>query len=176
MTSDSDIAARLAERQARLRNRMSPFEAAELLKTLPTFPDRMIRFNANGRRVAALLAKHPAVKRVYFPVLPGQPTPTLSWLSGFGSVVSFVLHEEGLSPVQRLYDFQTPTIRKAPTLGSDVTLLCPYVMLTYYTRNDEYLAAHGLPRYLVRIATGSEKDFDPVEKDLLSALAAAMQG
>lgn len=171
MTSDDAIARTLADRQKRLRNRMSPFEAGVLLTTLPTFADRMKRFNANGRRVAECLAAHPAVERVFFPGQPGSPVGAAAdWLSGFGSVVSFTFREPGLEPVRRMYDTPTPSIRKAPTLGSDATLMCPYVMLTYFRRSDEYLRAYRLPRYLVRLAVGSESDFDPVEADLLCAL------
>ncbi|MFO1520526.1 MAG: PLP-dependent transferase [Kiritimatiellia bacterium] len=172
MTSDDAIARRLADRQKRLRNRMSPFEAAALAATLPTFADRMRRFNANGLRVARLLASHPAVERVYFPGMPESPVPSdaSTWLSGFGSVVSFTFREPGLDPVRRMYDTPTPSIRKAPTLGSDATLMCPYVMLTYYRRTDEYLRPYRLPRYLVRLAVGSEVDFAGVEADLLRAL------
>lgn len=171
MTSDDAIARTLADRQQRLRNRMSPFEAGVLLTTLPTFADRMKRFNANGLRVAECLAAHSAIDRVFFPGQPGSPVgAAANWLSGFGSVVSFTFREPGLEPVRRMYDTPTPTIRKAPTLGSDATLMCPYVMLTYFRRSDEYLRAYRLPRYLVRLAVGSEIDFDPVEEDLLRAL------
>lgn len=171
MTSDDAIARTLADRQKRLRNRMSPFEAGALLTTLPTFAERMKRFNANGRRVAECLARHPAVERVFFPGFPGSPVGASSnWLSGYGSVVSFTFREPGIEPVRRMYDTPTPSIRKAPTLGSDATLMCPYVMLTYFRRSDEYLRAYRLPRHLVRLAVGSEKDFAPVEGELLSTL------
>ncbi len=173
MTSDDAIARALADRQQRLRNRMSPFEAGALLTTLTTFADRMKRFNANGIRVAECLARHPAVGRVFFPGQPGSPVgASCNWLSGFGSVVSFTFREPGLDPVRRMYDTPTPSIRKAPTLGSDATLLCPYVMLTYFRRNDEYLRAYRLPRHLVRLAVGSEQDFLPVLEDLGRALDA----
>ena len=174
MTSDDAIARALADRQQRLRNRMSSFEAGVLLTTLTTFADRMKRFNANGLRVAECLARHPAVGRVFFPGQPGSPIGhTANWLSGFGSVVSFTFREPGLVPVRRMYDAPTPTILKAPTLGSDATLMCPYVMLTYFRRSDEYLRAYRLPRYLVRLAVGSESNFAPVEADLMRALDAA---
>jgi cystathionine beta-lyase/cystathionine gamma-synthase len=142
-----------------------------LLTTLPTFADRMKRFNANGLRVAKCLATHPAVDRVFFPGQPGSPVAAAAhWLSGFGSVVSFTFRAPGLDPVRRMYDTATPTIQKAPTLGSDATLMCPYVMLTYFRRSDEYLRAYRLPRFLVRLAVGSETDFAPVQDDLLRAL------
>jgi len=43
-------------------------------------------------------------------------------------------------------------------------------MLTHYHDSDEDLKEIGLPRYLIRIASGSEKEIEPIIEDLNSAL------
>lgn len=161
----SELAGRLAERRTDRQDDMSPREAAVLAGSLPTFPERMERFNENGRAVADFLRAHGAVARVYFP----EELP--SWLGGAGSVVSFTLEEDSLEALVDFYETPMPSIRKAPTLGSDKTLLCPYTLLTYYHRDDEYLADIRLPRHLLRIAVGCEENLDAVFADLNRALS-----
>jgi cystathionine gamma-synthase len=85
-------------------------------------------------------------------------------------VISFTLAREGLEDLRVFYDSPMPGIIKAPSLGSDQTLLCPYTMLTHYHDTDEVLASLGLPRYLVRIAVGCEQDIEPVVASLGRAL------
>ncbi len=66
-------------------------------------------------------------------------------------------------------------ILKAPTLGSNQTLVCPYSMLTHYHDSDEDLIEIELPRHLIRIASGSETKIDPIISDLNSALTRTTQ-
>ena len=73
--------------------------------------------------------------------------------------------------LQKFYDGEFTSILKAPTLGSNQTLVCPYSMLTHYHDSDEDLLEIELPRYLIRIASGSEKEIAPIIADLNSALA-----
>ena len=85
-------------------------------------------------------------------------------------MVSFILKNNTEANLRKFYDGKFSCILKAPTLGSNQTLVCPYTMLTHYHDSDDELLEIGLPRYLIRIASGSEKNFDPVIADLNSAL------
>jgi cystathionine gamma-synthase len=79
---------------------------------------------------------------------------------------------EGL---RAFYDSKLNGIVKAPSLGSDVSLLCPYTLLTHYDDTDEQLAEIGLPRFLVRISVGCETDISPVQESLDAALVACLE-
>ncbi len=81
-----------------------------------------------------------------------------------------MLTRNSLEGLRGFYDSPLPGIIKAPSLGSDLTLLCPYTLLTHYDDTDEQLAEIGLPRFLVRIAVGCEKDITPVLESLKEAL------
>ncbi|MFT5125137.1 MAG: cystathionine gamma-synthase [Kiritimatiellia bacterium] len=156
--------------------RMSPLEAKTLAVGLEDFEARMERFNANGQRVAEWLATHPMVEKVFFSGLPSSPDyPIAQRLlkPGMGSVVSFVLKRKTFKSMQRFYDCPMPGIKKAPSLGSNITLVCPYTMLTYYPRSDDYLAEHRLERFLIRISVGSEQDIAPIIQELDLAIQAA---
>ena len=141
------------------------------------FKERMLRFNENNLSIANFLKSHPAVERVYYASSPSNfsssSMPKL--LSGSGGVVSFVLKNDTEENLRNFYDGKFSFILKAPTLGSNQTLVCPYSMLTHYHDSDEDLLEIKLPRYLIRIASGSEKAIEPIITDLNSALTRTIQ-
>jgi cystathionine beta-lyase/cystathionine gamma-synthase len=164
----------LQDLEARWNDAMSPREAAALERGLATLPPRVDRFNANARRVADFLSGRPAVGPLFFNGHPSHRSYSTAQriLAGPSSVISFTLARDGQEALRAFYDSPMPGIVKAPSLGSDQTLLCPYTMLTHYHDPDEVLASIGLPRYLVRVSVGCELDIEPVVADLGRALAA----
>jgi len=162
----------LSDSQAVLNDRMSPREAEALERNLGSLPARMCRFNENAMRVASFLAGNPGVQRVFFNGLQSHRSHATAGrlLRGPGSVISFVLARNSLEGLRALYDSPLAGIIKAPSLGSDRTLLCPYTLLTHYEDTDEVLEEIGLPRFLVRISVGCEEDITPVLESLEEAL------
>jgi cystathionine beta-lyase/cystathionine gamma-synthase len=174
---DPARAGALASCQALLDDRMFCLEAAALEKNLPSFPARMGRFNENAERVAAFLAGHPCVARVFFNGLKSHRSYLTArrLLQGPGSVISFVLARDTWEGLRAFYDSRLSGIVKAPSLGSDVTLLCPYTLLTHYDDTDEVLSEIGLPRFLIRIAVGCETDISLVLESLDAALSSCRE-
>jgi len=135
---------------------------------LATYLERMPRFNENGRRMAAFLREHPAVAQVWFPT--DDQLEQAGHLHAAASVVSFTLKDGSLPALTRFLEAAMPGVYKAPSLGSDVTLLCPYTLLTYFHRDAAYLDAIRLPRHLLRFSVGCEADFEPVLASVGKAL------
>ena len=158
-----------------LQMEISEGEASCLLECLPDFPERMAQFNTNGLRVAQFLRQHPAVKEVYFPGLPDHSGHATSQrlLRGTGSVISWTLHHDHADSFQAVYDGPWGPVRKAPTLGSNETLMCPYALVAHYHATDEELLALGFPRTLLRIAVGCEPNLNEVLAGLETALSRA---
>ena len=156
---------------------ISPLEAEVLRKRMHDFEERMQRFNKNSLAIAHFLEAHSEVDRVYYACSPSDvsssPAPKL--LSGNGGVVSFVLKNNTEDNLRRFYDGEFISILKAPTLGSNQTLVCPYPLLTHYHASDEDLLEIELPRYLIRIAAGSENNIEPIIADLNTSLARTTQ-
>ena len=150
-------------------------EASSLRGCLTDFPERMAQFNTNGLRVAEFLCQHPAVKEVHFPGLPDHPSHAVSQrlLCGTGSVISWTLHHDHPESFQAVYDGLWGPILKAPTLGSNTTLMCPYALVAHYHATDEELLDLGFPRTLLRIAVGCESNLNEVLAGLQTALARA---
>ena len=152
---------------------ISPLETEVLQKRMLDFEERMQRFNENSLAVAHFLEAHSAVNRVYYACSPSDVSSSAApkLLSGNGGVVSFVLKNDTEENLRRFYDGEFTSIFKAPTLGSNETLVCPYSLLTHYHDSDEDLLEIELPRHLIRIASGSENEIEPIIADLNSALA-----
>lgn len=164
LMKENPMADAVAQHQQHWGNTMSPLESEVLWERLQDLEERMHRFQANADRVAAFLEAHPAVERVYYSGLPSHRCHDVARriLRGCGSVVSFVLSRPGLEGLRAFYDAPLAPIVKAPSLGSNRTMVCPYTLLAHYHEPDEVLEEWGLPRYLVRLAIGCEPDIQPV--------------
>ena len=81
----------------------SPFEAWLMVRSLRTLPMRMRRHQENAMRVAHLLERHPAVRRVRYPGLGSFPQADLArrQMSGFSGLLSFELDTDRLEAIQR---------------------------------------------------------------------------
>lgn len=165
LTRNPDWAAQLKQYQERFAFKLSPFEFPALLEGLRTFPERIARFNRNGEALAEMLRQHPAAETVYY---GNQGRP--EWLKGLASVVSCELKDPSLDKVAAFFDAPLPGVIKAPSLGSDQTLFCPYVLLAYYDKSDEYLRECNLSKTLLRFAAGCEEDFSGVLKGISEGL------
>ena len=152
---------------------ISPLEIKVLLQRIHDFEERMMRFNDNNLAVVQFLEAHSAVEKVFYAFstsnFPNSNATKL--LSGCGGVVSFVLKNNTEGNLRNFYDGKFSSIFKAPTLGSNKTLICPYTLLTHYFDSEKDLQEIELPRYLIRIASGSERKIEPIIADLNSALA-----
>ncbi len=69
----------------------SPFDCWLVLRGLQTLPCRMEKHAANAGAVAAFLAAHPKVERVFYPGLTDHPGHAVAagQMSGFGGMLSF---------------------------------------------------------------------------------------
>ena len=137
-------------------------EIRTLLQNLEDFGERMERFNSNGVKAVDFLQKHPAVEKVFHGSLTYQERTSPEWLLGYGSVISFTLISGNLESLRLFYDQLPAPLLKAPTLGSNQTLVCPYALLAHYHEPPSFFEHHRIPRHLVRLAVGCEEDLDPI--------------
>ncbi len=98
------------------------------------------------------LEKHSLVAKVLHP----DQCPNFQALmrpdAGHGCLFSFELIG-GLTNTKRFYD--TLQICKGPSLGTNFSLVCPYVLLAHYKELD-WAAACGIPSHLLRVSVGLE--------------------
>lgn len=147
-----------------------PHAAALIGRGIKTLALRVARQNETALAVASALEAHPAVERVYYPLLRSHPDHEVAraLLRGGGGVVSFVVRggrEEAARVVDR---FRLATI--APSLGGTETLVEPHALLSYADLDEAALAEAAIAPGLVRLSVGVEETAD-VLADVRGALA-----
>ena len=145
-----------------------PFDCWLVLRGVKTLAIRMERHCANARAVAAMLEHHPAVGRVYYPGLAGNPghdTATRQ-MRDFGGMVSFTLaagEDAALELVAR-----TRVFSLGESLGAVESLIEHPARMTHASVADSPLAVDPA---LVRLSVGLEH-VDDLIADLRQALDA----
>jgi len=151
---------------------LSPFNAWVMLKGLETLELRVEQHCRNAEKLAAVLTRHPFVRRVLFPGLESFPQYELAQrqMSGPGTLVSFEI-DGGQDDAFRLLD-GLQLIDISNNLGDTKSLVTHPATTTHRTLTPEERARIGVSDGLVRLSVGLE-DPDDLAEDLVQALDAA---
>ncbi len=149
---------------------MGPQEAYLLQRGVKTLPLRMQAHCQNAAKVAAFLASHPKVAKVYFPGLPSHLGHQViaDTASGFGGMVALDL-AGGFADAARFLD-NLSLFAQAVSLGDLESLACHPASTTHAAMSAEDRAKAGVTDQLVRLSIGVE-DADDLIDDLAKALA-----
>lgn len=148
-----------------------PHMAYLLARGVKTLALRVHQQNANALALANLLADHPAVSRVWYPMRTDHPDHGLAvrYLSGGGGVVSFEM-AGGLQAGTQLVDaLRIPKL--APSLGGVESLVEQPALMSFYELTPQQRTEIGISEGLVRFAVGIEDS-----ADLLRDMAQALGG
>jgi cystathionine gamma-lyase len=166
----------LRDRVAFLQNAagavISPMDSFLVLRGTKTLHVRMDRHEHNARAIAAWLAKHSQVERVYYPGLESHPQHELAkrQARGFGGMISFVLRG-GLDQARRfLSACQIFTL--AESLGGVESLIEHPAIMTHASVPPENRAKLGIVDGFIRLSVGIE-DVADLQADLEGAFKAA---
>ena len=165
----------LAERVGFIQNSSGavpgPFDCWLCLRGTKTLALRMRQHDANGRRVAEWLGRHPKVEQVHYPGLPSHPQHELACrqMKGFGGMLSLEL---GSVERARRFVERTKIFALAESLGGVESLIGHPASMTHASVPPELRAKMGLTDSLVRLSIGIE-DVDDLIADLDQALATA---
>jgi len=135
----------------------------------------LARIHASTPEVAAFLAKHPAVKDVFWALQPAGRENYLRLArspDATGGMITFTLRQPGA--LEKFYD--RLRLPKGPSFGMKTTLICPFMYLAHYDlvttpAGLAELAASRLDPDLLRLCVGTE----PVD-DIIATLAEALAG
>jgi cystathionine gamma-lyase/cystathionine beta-lyase/cystathionine gamma-lyase/homocysteine desulfhydrase len=149
---------------------LSPFDSFLVLRGLKTLAVRMARHEASGRALAAYLAAHPKVRRVYYPGLPDHPNHAVQkrQATGFGALITFDLG--GYAAAKTFLD-RVEVMALAESLGGVETLTSHPASMTHASVPADKRAELGITDGLVRISVGLE-DLEDLLADCEQALAA----
>ncbi|HLF68067.1 MAG TPA: cystathionine gamma-synthase [Gaiellaceae bacterium] len=165
-TNDAALSERLAFLQKSLGAVPGAFDAWLVLRGVKTLAVRMARHCENARAVAAFLAEHARVERVFYPGLSGHPGHELAarQMRDFGGMVSFELgsDDEAAAVVAR-----TKVWKLAESLGGVESLIELPARMTHASTAD---APFAVPSNLIRLSVGIES-----AEDLVADLEAALR-
>ncbi len=150
---------------------LSPFNAWLLLKGLETLQLRVHAACASATTVADMLARHPAVSRVWFPGRPDHPQHALamSQMSAGGTLVAFELAGGKPAAFRAMNAFRL--IAVSNNLGDSKSLATHPATTTHMRIGAEERARLGITDGVVRLSVGLED-----AADLTDDLAQALDG
>ena len=149
---------------------LSPFESWLILRGVKTLAVRMKQHEANGRRIAAWLAQHPKVQRVFYPGLPDHPQHELAkqQMTGFGALITIETGSRE-NAARMLKALKLCVLGES--LGGVETLVSHPATMTHAALGEAGRSKVGLTDGMVRISVGIE-DADDIQADLDQALMA----
>ena len=144
---DPQLAARLHRRRTLSGAVPGALDAFLALRGLRTLPLRLQRAQANAGELARRLAGHPAVERVRYPGLPGDPghARAAAQMDGFGAMLSFEVRG-GADAAERVCA-ATRLVVHATSLGGVETTMEP---------RARQPGEEALPPGLIRLSVGCE--------------------
>lgn len=152
---------------------LSPFDAYMVLRGLRTLPLRMRQHCQNALQVAYFLSQHPAVERVHYPGLPGNPQQALAsrLLDGeqYGGVLAFELKAQSREAVFRLIN-RLRLCLPATTLGDVFSEVSYPAISSHRGLPLEERRQLGISDGCIRLSVGIE-DVRDIIRDLEQALA-----
>ena len=150
---------------------LSPFDSWLVMRGIKTLAVRMKQHDENGRCVAAFLAEHPKVQKVYYPGLAGHPQHERAkkLMSGFGGMIAF---ETGSLAASRAVLDNVSLCALAESLGGVETLISHPATMTHASVPEQQRVRLGITDGLVRISVGIE-DVEDIIADLDAALQKA---
>ncbi|HJX72604.1 MAG TPA: PLP-dependent aspartate aminotransferase family protein [Candidatus Deferrimicrobiaceae bacterium] len=173
ITTDPGLGEKMHFAQKAVGAVLSPFDSWLLLRGIKTLAVRVARAQQSAEVIAAYLAAHPFVRKVFYPGLPGHARRDLhfSQADGPGSIISFELARESAVPP---FVNALKTVLLAESLGGVESLITHPSTMTHADIPLEEQAAVGLTPSLVRLSVGIENPDDLVA-DIGRALGKAKE-
>lgn len=147
----------------------SPMDAWLLLRGLRTLPVRIERSNATTQRVVEYLAKHPAVKKVFYPFHESNPQKELAkkQMKACGGLFSIELVTEDTVKIEKFCN-ALKYFRLACSWGSYESLQFPFLIFADQKGNVKPSIKPNIIRYYIGLEDADEllKDFEQALKQL----------
>ena len=171
VTNHPEIAERLAFIQNATGGVLGPFDSFLLIRGIKTLAVRMDRHVANAEALAARLAAHTDVSRVWYPGLkdfPGHDVQFRQAKNG-GAMISFELAD---GKDHRAFFRALRLVTLAESLGGVESLVCHPASMTHASIPKETREKVGITDRLIRLSVGIE-DVDDIWSDVKNAIEKA---
>ncbi|WP_419770830.1 MAG: PLP-dependent transferase [Candidatus Marinarcus sp.] len=133
---------------------------------IPFYKQRMEKINQNCEKLVNYLKEKDFIESVYYSKQASCAKNYMALMKNehaFGGLISMTFKK----PFQEVYD--RLNFAKGPSLGTEFTLLMPYVYLAHYDcitsqQGQAFLKAHKLPMDLLRVSVGCENIDDIINE------------
>ncbi len=127
---------------------------------------RIKKINQNTKELIEFLQTQSYIKKIHAPTINSTSKHYLE-LSKHDMAYGGIISLEFNLPFEKVYN--TLDFAKGPSLGTEFTLLMPYVYLAHYdmiisASGKEFLKEHNLPIDLLRVSVGCE-DIEEIKKE-----------
>jgi cystathionine gamma-lyase len=149
---------------------MGPLESFLCSRGLKTLELRVLEQSRTALKIAEHLARHPRVKRVLYPGLPGHPGHEIAarqMSGGFGGMLSFEAVGD-LETTKKIVQ-STKLFQLAVSLGAAESLIEQPASMSHASYDREARLAHGITDGLIRLSIGLEA-FEDLRDELDQAL------
>lgn len=169
VVNDEELAQRLAFIQNATGGVLGPFDSFLLIRGIKTLGVRLDRHVENAEKAAEHLQNHRAVKKVYYPGLPGAQGFEINkrQAKNGGAMISFELYEK--YNIKRFFS-SLKLIALAESLGGVESLVCHPASMTHASIPYEVRQKVGITDGLIRLSIGIENISDLL-MDLDQAIA-----
>lgn len=135
---------------------LSDSESIELEKTSRDIEDRLKRLNISCLKLKEKLETKKEISKVLHPQYCKNFNSLLKKGGGYGCLLSIEL-KGGIEESKRVYD--SLRVNKGPSLGTNFTLVCPYVQLAHF-KELKWANSCGVSEHLLRVSVGLENEDD----------------
>lgn len=169
VVNDDELAQRLAFIQNATGGVLGPFDSFLLIRGIKTLGVRLDRHVANAEVLAKRLSSHKAIKRVYYPGLPGAQGYEINQkqAKNGGAMISFELKEN--YDIKKFFS-SLQLIALAESLGGVESLVCHPASMTHASIPYEIRQKVGITDGLIRLSVGIE-NIDDLIADLENAIS-----
>ena len=133
---------------------LSDSDAIELEKASRDVEDRLKRLNISCLKLKEKLETKKKISKVLHPQHCKNFNSLLKKGGGYGCLLSFEL-KGGIEESKRVYD--SLRVCKGPSLGTNFTLVCPYVQLAHF-KELKWAESCGVSKHLLRVSVGLEDE------------------
>lgn len=133
---------------------LSDSDSIELEKTSRDVKDRLKRLNRSCLNLKEKLETKKEISKVLHPQNCKNFNSLLKEGGGYGCLLSFEL-KGGIEESKRVYN--SLRVSKGPSLGTNFTLVCPYVQLAHF-KELKWAESCGVSEHLLRVSVGLENE------------------
>ena len=169
VVNDQELAERIAFIQNATGGILGPFDSFLLIRGIKTLGVRLDRHVENAEAAAKYLQSHRAVKKVYYPGLPGAQGYEINrrQAKNGGAMISLELYEN--YDIRKFFK-SLKLIALAESLGGVESLVCHPATMTHASIPQEIREKVGITDGLIRLSIGIENINDLIA-DLDQAIA-----